>query len=144
VTFKEFSNEKATTKAKKAAASSKGFGAAAPKQAGAAAAAVTPATELSAEQLTAVLSCNTYGDDHLDGGLTCCRQEQQGSIIGASNQKSFPLVALQAGHPESSRSVLRSCHLTTSPLKTGLCTDTDARQGRNSNRPHEQAKVERR
>jgi hypothetical protein len=32
-----------------------------------------------------VLSCNAYGDDHLDGGLTCCRQEQQGSIIGASN-----------------------------------------------------------
>lgn len=82
VTFKEFSDEKATTKAKKAAASSKGFGAAAPKQAGAAAAAVTPATELSAEQLAAVLSCNAYGDDHLDGGLTCCREEEQGSIIG--------------------------------------------------------------
>jgi hypothetical protein len=29
-----------------------------------------------------VLSCNAYGDDHLDGGLTCCREEQQGSIIG--------------------------------------------------------------
>lgn len=82
MTFKDFSDDKATTKAKKAAANSKGFGAVAPKQAGAAAAAVKPATELSAEQLAAVLGCNAYGDDHLDGGLTCCRKEQQGSIIG--------------------------------------------------------------
>jgi hypothetical protein len=29
-----------------------------------------------------VLACNAYGDDHLDGTLTYCRQEQQRSAIG--------------------------------------------------------------
>jgi hypothetical protein len=83
VTFKDFSDDKASTKAKKA--SSKGFGAAATaKQAStAAAAAAAAAADLSAEQLGAVLACNAYGDDHLDGGLTACRKEQQASIIGA-------------------------------------------------------------
>lgn len=80
ISFKEFSDDKASTKAKKAAASSKGFGSAAAAKQTSAAAAV--ATELSAEQLDSSLSCNAYGDDHLDGGLTACRQEQQGSIIG--------------------------------------------------------------
>lgn len=81
ITFKDFSEDKASTKAKKAAAS-KGFGAAsaAAKQASAAAAAV--ATELTAEQLGEILSCNAYGDDHLDGPLTTCRGSEQGSIIG--------------------------------------------------------------
>lgn len=79
VTFKDFSNDKASTKAKKA--SNKGFGAAATaKQASTAAAS---AADLSAEQLGAILACNAYGDDHLDGGLTACRKEQQASIIGA-------------------------------------------------------------
>lgn len=79
VTFKDFSNDKASTKAKKA--SSKGFGAAATaKQASTAAAS---AADLSPEQLGAILACNAYGDDHLDGGLTACRKEQQASIIGA-------------------------------------------------------------
>lgn len=79
VSFKEFSDEKASTKVKKAAASSKGFGASAAKAASTAAAVTT---ELSGEQLEAILNCNAYGDDHLDGGLTSCRQEQQASIIG--------------------------------------------------------------
>jgi hypothetical protein len=81
ITFKDFSEDKASTKAKKAAAS-KGFGAAtaAGKQASAAAAAV--ATELTAEQLAEILSCNAYGDDHLDGPLTTCRGNEQGSVIG--------------------------------------------------------------
>lgn len=110
VTFKDFSDEKATTKAKKAAASSKGFGAAAPKQAGAAAAAATPATELSAEQLTAVLGCNAYGDDHLDGGLTCCRQEQQGSIIGESTLCNSSLPCKPARLSAQYAGVLTSSH----------------------------------
>jgi hypothetical protein len=81
ITFKDFSEDKAMTKAKKAAAS-KGFGAAsaAAKQASAAAAVV--ATELTAEQLGEILSCNAYGDDHLDGPLTTCRGSEQGSIVG--------------------------------------------------------------
>lgn len=81
VSFKDFATDKASNKAKKAAASSKGFGAtAASKQAGTAAAG---AAELTSEQLEGVLRCNAYGDDHLDGGLTTCRKEQQSSIIGA-------------------------------------------------------------
>lgn len=94
VNFKDFSDDKAATKARKAAATSKGFGAAAAaaKQASTAAAA---AADLSDEQLSAVLGCNAYGDDHLDGGLTSCRQEQQGSIIGKGGEhKQLPSSAV--------------------------------------------------
>jgi hypothetical protein len=76
ISFKDFSSSKASSKAKKASA--KGFGAAAAKQqAGNAAAA-----ELTDEQPEVILACNAYGDDHTDGALTYCRQEQQQSVIG--------------------------------------------------------------
>jgi hypothetical protein len=78
VSFKDFTTSKATSKAKKASA--KGFGAAPAKQATSSAAAA--AVELTDEQLEAVLACNAYGDDHLDGVLTYCRREQQRSLIG--------------------------------------------------------------
>lgn len=96
VSFKDFATDKASNKAKKAAASNKGFGAtAASKQAGTAAAG---AAELTAEQLEGVLRCNAYGDDHLDGGLTTCRKEQQSSIIGACKAAGWEQLQLADGY----------------------------------------------
>jgi hypothetical protein len=92
VTFKDFSPDKASSKAKKAAAGAKGFGAGGSKPAGgagsataapAAAAAAAAAAELTQEQTAAVLAGNAYAAPHIDSVLAMCRQQALQSVIGA-------------------------------------------------------------
>lgn len=79
VSFRDFSSNKATSKAKKASA--KGFAAAAaPKQQSSR----QTAADLADDQLQQIVRSNAYGDDHVDAALAACRGEQQRSIIGKS------------------------------------------------------------
>eukprot|EP00878_Enallax_costatus_P030198 GHUV01032860.1.p1 GENE.GHUV01032860.1~~GHUV01032860.1.p1 ORF type:complete len:409 (+),score=151.25 GHUV01032860.1:126-1352(+) len=82
ISFRDFSSNKATTKARKASA--KGFAAAASKQANSSSSnqGAPAAAEVPAEQLQQILECNAYGDDHVDAVLAACRGEQQHSIVG--------------------------------------------------------------
>jgi hypothetical protein len=114
VSFKDFSSDKADSKAKKAAASTKGFAAAKAASSSSSSGSPSPlpsaaaaSTELTQEQLAAVLSVNAYGDDHIDGALALCRAQEQRSIIGERPD------GLNDGHVRSCREcwVCASCLL---------------------------------
>ena len=84
ISFRDFSSNKASNKAKKASA--KGFAAAAtaskPANSTSSSQAAPTTADLPVEQLQQILECNAYGDDHVDAALAACRGEQQHSIIG--------------------------------------------------------------
>lgn len=83
VSFKDFSSDKASSKAKKAAAGAKGFGAGGGSST--AAAATVGAAELTEEQLAAVVGSNALAASHVDGVLALCRQQQQQAVIGVQD-----------------------------------------------------------